>query len=329
MTNRERMMKEKETPPATGNENKDNQFPTEYVKRTSLIRYPKAGKIVGRLVGDFHKIVTHDLAPNKSLPIPTKGVAPEGSFGVRKGEIPYRVKCDNFDEATESKVNGDCPWEKIHWRAHDMAKWEKKDQKLKNTLSAVANATKQNVKYYVNWIDRDDPTYIKKVKVDGKWEEKKVKGNVILALPKKAFDSIMTLMASKKKDLSDPDNGYDIEISKSGTKQETTYTVSFVMDEEMSAKKTPLTEEERKYPIWNPSEYLYDKYDFKEIYPKLYQPFRDVYEIPDEKFKEMKDAHRNDKDEGETESETTAPSTEGSTTFEQPAEDLDPDAIPF
>lgn len=329
MTNRERMMKEKEAPSATGNDKDNNKkFPTEYVKRTSLLKFPKKGKLVGRFVGDFHKIVTHDLAPNKHLLL--KGVAPEGSFGVRKGEIPFRVKCDNFDEKEESKIAGDCKWDKIHWRAHDMAKWEKNDKKAKATLEAVANATKQNTKYYVNWIDRDDPSYIKKVKVGDKWEEQKVEGCVILGLPKKAFDSVMSLMNSKKVDLSDPDNGYDIEIEKSGTKQDTVYTISFVMSDDMSVKKTPLTEKERKYTIWNPSEHLYDTYDFNEIYPKLYQPFRDVYEITDEKFKEMKDAHKNDKDEdADTAGSSQATAEDGPSSFEEPPADLDPDSIPF
>jgi len=327
MTNRERMMKEKESPAPTGNKSKE--FKTEYVKRSSLFIYPKTGKTIVRLVGDFSKVVTHQLTPNKHLM--TKGVAPEDEFGMMDGQIPFNVKCDNFDEKTEVKVAGNCPWDKIHWRAHDMTEWEE-DKKVKATLKNVAASTKQTSRWYCNAIDRNDPHYIMKVKVNDKWEEKTVKGNKILALPNKAFQSIMTLMADRKKDLSDPDEGYDIEIIKSGTKQETTYTVSFAMDEEMSAKKSPLTGEERKYTVWNPSEHLYDQYDFNKIYPKLHKTLRDLYEISDEDWKKAKEEHKGKKAvEADSDDSNSGQATEqpASTDFDTPPDDLNPDDLPF
>ncbi len=292
MTNVERMKAEKQaSATATSGDKKTGNFPTEYVKKTSLYVFPKKGKTVGRLVGDFKTIASHELAPNDRLPIPTKGVAPKELFGPKDDQIPYSVKCKNWDEENEVRVKGGCEFCTMHWRAHDMKDWETDPAQVKTFKTIDAN-TGNKLKSYSNWISRDDPYYIKKVKKDDKWEEVKVKGNKLLVIPPKVMEQILSIMREKKIDLSNPDTGYDIEIMKQGEKQDTTWTVSFSLDSEMSAKKTPLTDEERKYEIWDPSKIVYEACDFAKIFPKLHKPMRDIFEIPEEKFLKEKEAHK-------------------------------------
>lgn len=258
------------------NENQ-KQKSNGYVKTSTTNMKWKDGKNVGRCVGDYVETHTHSLSPNSFGSI---GVADEASF-KGKGFIPFEVTCTDWDLKTE-KYNRErtCPFCKLYGRACKALKRKDLTAEEKKTFEQIKEANKPSKKIKWNFIDRDAPYYIK---VNGDKKEEQVKGLKVASYSFGQFNDIKGIVEQNGLDISDPDTGIDIIVTKGKEGDKVKYSIQACI-EKLAVKVTPLTDEEKSWKKWDFVDMYSKPYDFAAIKSKMHENFRIVLELSDEEF---------------------------------------------
>lgn len=251
-----------------------------YIKTSSLRMKFKDGRNVVRFAGNYVEVHTHSLNPNTFGSI---GVADEAFFKVKGADrLPFEVACTDWNLKTESyQKERTCPFCKLYKRASEALKRKDLGEDEKKIFENIKNACKPSKKLKWNLIDRDAPFYIKVQ--NGKEEE--VRGYKFADMSFGMFNDIRGIVEQNNLDISDPDFGIDIVVTKNNTNNKTSYTIQPCI-EGISVKVTPLTDEEKKWKLWDFVE-MYDKsYDFAPIKAKMHEEFLAILEMSDEEFKD-------------------------------------------
>jgi len=245
-----------------------------------------------RLVGNFLEVKTHFIAPAPKRK--ERGLCRADAFqGTEK--LPQVINCLDWDiekeEATSTKT---CPICKINAVAHAALKNNPNDEEKETfeKLRRDANA-RTNLKW--NIIDRDDP-HVVMVEDGG---EKKVLGLKIATVGMEAWDDIEGIFEQMNFDITDPEDGIDIKVTKGFNGTRTTYSAQAVLDTSKKppvAKVTPLTDEEKGLKEHDLKAICGKKVEAQKIIDALHEDLREFLEV------EIEDAA--------TESKTEAPAKE-------------------
>jgi len=249
-----------------------------YVKTSSTKMRWKDGKNVIRFVGNYVEVHTHNISPNNFGSI---GVAEEAYFKIKgDGRLPFEVACTDWDLKNEKyHKEHTCPFCKLYKRAVEGLKRKDLTNEEKVVFENIKNACKPTKKLKWNTIDRESPFYLRVQ--NGK--EEQVRGLKYSDLSFSMFNDVKGIVEQNNIDISDPDTGIDMIVTKGSDNGKTEYSIQPCL-EKMAVKITPLTDEEKSWKQWDFVE-LYDKpYDFPAIKGKMHNEFRIVFEMSDEEF---------------------------------------------
>ena len=204
-----------------------------------------------RLVGDFVEVQQHFLSGSSIYK--KRGVCPKEAFDVNNpAKIPTIIHCPDWNvEKQEWRKDRSCPLCAINRLAFKMRDNPRLSDAEKEEWKAAGLDCYVKPSLTWNVIDRADPSYVN-VKPDG--SEEKVRGYKIGTFPasksktgRSLCESVLNIYRLCNMDISDPDSGIDIIITKTSVGNSTNYTAMQAMDG-MTVAVTPLTDEERGWP---------------------------------------------------------------------------------
>lgn len=194
-----------------------------------------------RLVGDFIVTKSHWIGPSKWNA--SINLFNEKSFEGEE-KLPVQMNCNNWDIDTEHEnKSGGCIVCKLRKIANDILyspEGKNLSEKEKEYFKDLRYKCDAKTRYFFNCLDRDNPY------VD---EANSVLGYKVIEIPWELMDGIIAISSKMKGiDISGPENGIDLLISRTGggkdKKEKVKYSVQPVYDG-LSAKVTPLTEIEK------------------------------------------------------------------------------------
>lgn len=227
-----------------------NANKSEVVARTSGTRFKnqylkwKDGDSRVRFVGIPFTVHSHFLSGYKSPVGGSQGLCVPEAFVPGAGGIGKSTCCLNWDVKDERSIAGNCPICRINRAVSQAIKEGGISEEELKTLKTIQSMTRPSKELAWNVIDRDDP-YI--VKVDGN-KEMKVRGYKIARLSGKVLTDVQGICEQLGMDISDANSGLDILVNKSAVKGKTSYSAKVDM-EKLSAKVTPLTDEEKEWRL--------------------------------------------------------------------------------
>ena len=224
-----------------GNRFNDKSSPTGNAKDV-FFKF-KTGTNRIRLVGDMVECRAHYLAGNSKRG--NRGLCPPMAF-EGDNKIFSAINCVDWDVHTEQKkATKTCPICQLLL----IAQRALSSGKLNDSTKAFYNELKQNARemtsFKVNIIDRDDPY----ITILDNGTERKEKGLKIASLTYTVAKKIYELSTKIKFGIENPDRGIDIEVIRSDTNGKTSYDVRPIFDSDLKICVSPLTEEERNYPL--------------------------------------------------------------------------------
>lgn len=197
-----------------------------------------------RFVGVPFTVHSHFLAGFKSASGGSNGLVVPEAFIKGPGSIPKSTCCLNWDVKEEKALKGNCPICAINKAVTQAIKEGGISEEEVKTLKAIQSLTRPSKELAWNAIDRDDP-YVIKVEGD---KESKVKGYKLARLSGKVLSDVQGICEQLGMDISDVASGLDILVNKAMVKGKTSYGAKVAM-EKLSAKVTPLTDEEKEWPL--------------------------------------------------------------------------------
>jgi len=194
-----------------------------------------------RLVDEFLEVKTHFIAP-----------APKrGERGLCQGEafnkdsddrLPKVINCPDWDIQNEQpKKEKTCSICKLYRIARQALK-EDPDADEKKYFEALLSLTRVRTQLKWNVFDREKPNV---TVIDDNGNEAKVKGLKIASIGMEAWDDIEGIFEQCGFDITDPDEGIDINVIKGHNGTRTSYSAQAVL-EGKGLKVTPFDDEERE-----------------------------------------------------------------------------------
>lgn len=196
-----------------------------------------------RLVGEFLEVKTHFIAP-----APKRGerglCQPDAFSKDAKNKLPKVVNCPDWDvekeEETEKKT---CPICKLYRLACQVLK-EDPSEEEKKEFEAIKSAARVRTSLKWNIFDRDNPNV---TIVDEKGNESKQKGLKIATIGMEAWDDIEGIFNQCGFDITDPDEGVDIKVTKGHNGTRVAYSSQVCIDMKTKGLAvTPFDDEERE-----------------------------------------------------------------------------------
>lgn len=198
------------------------------------------GPNIIRLVGEFLEVKTHFIAGAKKRG--ERGLCQESAFEA-DGDDRLRkvVNCPDWDiEKEEEKPVKTCPACKLYRLALQALK-EDPTEDEKKYFDALKQASRPRTSLKWNVFDRDNPNV---TIIDDDGNENKQKGLKIATIGMEAWDDIEGIFEQCGFDITDPNEGIDIEVKKGHNGTRVAYSAQVVLDG-TSVRVTPFDEEER------------------------------------------------------------------------------------
>jgi len=225
-----------------------------------------------RLVGEFLQQKIHFIAPNKRFK--DRGLCIADAF---EGEdrIPKMISCLDWNTDEEQPTaEKTCPICHLHRIVKKVLREggssvEPQDRQYLEKLqkdSGVGTSLKWNV------IDRRDPHV---TEVDENGNEKKVLGYKVINIGMEAWYDIDSIFRQLDRDISDPEEGVDINIIQDHNGVRTCYSAQVVMDG-VQAKCTPLTEAERQLTLHDLKRLVGRQISAKQVIDALHDDIREI-----------------------------------------------------
>lgn len=260
----DKMREFKSRPKFTGNNSKTMGIYHEW----------KSGKNTVRLVGEFIETKTHFIAPSAKLG--AKGLCPESAFDKKpdgKSALQKVINCPDWDiNKEEWKKEKTCPICQIH-ETTKLALKDNPTEEESVELKELSNATKPRSAFKWNIFYREDP-YVT-VTENGK-DTKKI-GLKIANFGSEVFTAVEAVFSQCKFDLSDADEGIDIEVEKVDGKP-VKYKAGACL-EGRGLKVTPLTEEERACKPYDLKQICGKQTDVDLLRKSLFEEYRLLLEL--------------------------------------------------
>jgi hypothetical protein len=235
----------------------------------------KEGKNSIRLAGDYTEVRTHFIAPAPKRS--DRGLCISAAFQGDE-RIPQVVNCLNWDIALErpTKVKT-CPICKLNAVARAVLN-ENPSEEEKKFFEALRQSSRASTTLKWNIIDRDDPFVL--AVDDG--NERKVLGYKIASVGMEAWGDIEGVFDQMGFDISDPEEGLDICVTKGHNGTRVEYSAAACIDKTTkppSAKVTPLTAEEKQL-VLHDLKLVCGKYVAENrIIDALHEDFRDLLDV--------------------------------------------------
>lgn len=246
-----------------------------YTKTDSFFKWTKNEHTI-RLVGDFIIAKSHWIGPSKFNSVSLF----DDKLFVGEDKLPHQINCNNWDIDTEVEDKScGCVICKLRKVAGDILYSEEgkaldeKDKKFFKDLKYKCDA---RTRYWFNCIDRDNPF------VD---EAKTIRGYKAIEIPSDMFEGILALSEKLSGvDLTSPDGGIDLVISKSGGDgSPVKYSVLPKM-EGLTVKSSPLTEQEQEMELLDLKKIFGKKQDQDVLFEKLNDDIKSLIDEEDNPF---------------------------------------------
>ena len=288
-----------------------------------------------RLVGEFIPVRTHYIRPDKRRG--NRGLCPKSAFSG-DDRLPALINCLDWDlEKEEPAEEKTCPICRLNRLANHFLQNRSADlsDKEKDFFENLRQVTRPREAVKWNVIDRDD-CHITEVKEDG--SEERVDGYKIATFGMMAYDDIEKIFADCGFDITDPERGVDLCVTKSQKGGRTTYGTKLVLagkGADMKVKVTPLTEEELKYELHDVKRICGRMVEVQALVDNMHDDLRELLDLTDDEespadvktasiAKDDKGEGDEDEDEDEDEAEDEA---EDEDETEEEAEDEDEEKI--
>jgi hypothetical protein len=245
----------------------------DFSKVKGIFHTWKEGSNIIRLAGEFVEVRTHFIAPAPKRK--DRGLCMSNAFqGDTK--LPQVINCLNWDIALErSKKEKTCPICKLNAVARAVLK-ENPSPEEKAFFEALRSATRTTNSLKWNIIDRDDPNVV--VMENG--AEKSVLGFKIATIGPEAQTDITGIFNQVQADITDPENGLDIDVVKDSKGPRVTYSAKLVIvpgpNGRPEAKVTPFTAEERKLELHDLKVRCGKQTDADKIVEALHEDLREI-----------------------------------------------------
>ena len=235
-----------------------------------------------RLVGEFLEVKTHFIAPAPKRK--ERGLCMPASFdsdGERR--LPPVINCSDWDVDKEDWASEKtCTICKLR-RAVDHAlksgkAWdglsdsEKKEKKELYEKTAHASNPRTSLKW--NMLDRRNPMVVE-LTDEG---EKEVLGYKIASIGMEAWNDISGIFSQLGIDITNVDDGVDICVTRGSNGVRTVYSAVAVMDG-LSAKQTPLTDEERALELHDLRRVCGRQVEQDRVLEALHGDLRDIIDV--------------------------------------------------
>jgi hypothetical protein len=193
-----------------------------------------------RLVGEFLKVKTHFLAGAKARG--ERGLCQDEAFDKNNdNRIPVVVNCPNWDiEKEEDKDVKTCPIDKLYKIALQ-ALDENPDDDEKKYFEALKDLSRPREGFKWLIFDRDNPNVTHIDESNNKTEKKGLK---IATIGKEAWNDICGIFEQCGFDITDAQEGIDINVIKGHNGTRVSYSAQAVLDGK-GLKVTPFDEEEQ------------------------------------------------------------------------------------
>jgi hypothetical protein len=194
-----------------------------------------------RLVGEFLEVRTHFIAPAPKRN--ERGLCQNGAFSKdSENRIPKVINCPDWDCETESeRENKTCPICKLHRLAEQALKEDPNDEE-KKYFDNLLQLSRQRVYLKWNIFDRERPNV---TMIDENGNETKQKGLKIASIGMEAWNDIEGIFDQCGFDITDPDEGVDINVIKGHNGARVAYSAQVIL-EGTSIKVTPFDDEEKE-----------------------------------------------------------------------------------
>ena len=228
-----------------------------------------------RLVGNFLEAHNHYIAPSTRIGL--KGICRPDAFDGDDG-LPKRISCFDWDITREEyKKVKTCAACKLASVARKMLKSPglvEEERKAFDTIRAAASFRRE---YKWNVLHRADP-YIIQVLDNG--TEKRVMGLKIASFGTEAYKDIEGIFDQCGFDITNPDDGIDIRVTKGNDTNRTVYSVQAVLEGRV-LKVTPLTDEERLLQLHDLKFRCFQSCDMEKMVDAMYDNYREMMEVDD------------------------------------------------
>lgn len=232
----------------------------------------KDGDNIIRLVGEFIEVRTHFIAPNKRRG--ERGLCIESAFTDAENKMPQVINCPDWDiDREEVKKNKTCVICALNEFAQKKIKDDSLSKSEKEKFQNLVQATRARRSLKWNVIDRNNP-YVTEVTDDG---EKKVLGYKIATIGMEAWNDIDGIFAQTKFDITDPEKGINICVTKDNNGHRVTYGAKVVL-KGTNVDVAPLTEDEKELHVHDLKKICGKMTDQKKLMEALHSDYREIVE---------------------------------------------------
>jgi len=212
-----------------------------------------------------------------------RGLCQADAFKAGENRLPQVINCLNWSVEKEELIEGNrCPI----CRLHEIARLALKDNPTneeRKFLETLFRSSSLRINLKWNVIDRDNP-FVTRIDRDG---EVQIRGFKIATIGMDAYTDIEGIFEQCKSDITDVEEGIDVEIERGNNGTRTIYSARAVVDGK-SLKVTPLTPEEKAMK----------PHDLKIICGRMIEPQR-IIDFLHGDYRELLDINV-DEDEGKT-----------------------------
>lgn len=244
----------------------------KFPRTTGIFHDFKEGDNIVRFLGEYVEVRTHFIAPSKKTK--SRGVCNADAF-TGDDRLPMLVNCPDWDIQTESwKEERVCPVCRLGKIARDGLSNPDLSPEERKYFETLKSAAGGHHRYKWNVIDRDNPNVIVKNE-DGTTEERV--GIKIATLGKEAFEAVKGIFEQVGFDITDPDDGVDVKITRVNGNRVSYSAVCMI--EGKGLKVTPLTDEERALDLHDLRKICGKQPDVDKIIDNLHEDYAEVLSI--------------------------------------------------
>jgi hypothetical protein len=194
-----------------------------------------------RLIGEFLEVKTHFIAPAPKRN--ERGLCQQTAFSKDNDDrLPQVINCPDWDiENEQEKETKTCPICKLHRLAVQALK-EGPDEEETKYLKNLASLARQRTNLKWNIFDRQNPN-VKHIDESNNEEDKK--GLKIASIGMEAWNDIEGIFEQCGFDITDPEEGVDINVIKGHNGTRTSYSAQVILNGK-ELKVTPFDAEEKE-----------------------------------------------------------------------------------
>lgn len=244
-------------------------------KETGFFLNWKDGDNLVRLAGGYVEMRTHFVAPNVRQKL--RGICKMEAFEKGDGSISQVINCLDWDIKTESATKVQtCPICKLYHLASKLLS-ENPSEAEKKFYTELKTATQYKTGYRWNVLDRDNPF----VSVTDGGTTSQVLGFKIATLGKEAFGDVRGIFMQCGFDISAPDTGVDIKITKGNSNGRVAYQAQVIL-QGTAVKQTPFTAEEKALQLRDIKQICGKQYAVAAIIAAMHDDLREMLTVYEE-----------------------------------------------